>query len=120
MSPIRVQRRRTKGWRMPENTVVVTRPSDCGNPFRVGGHYKRSTHTFVYLQAAEGYQDSTYTTIKSAQEAVEWFRWYMEKCPMRAEMVKKELHGKNLACWCPLDKPCHADVLLEIANGEHA
>ena len=27
-----------------------------------------------------------------------------------------ELRGKNLACWCPLDQPCHADVLLEIAN----
>ncbi|MDT7935250.1 MAG: DUF4326 domain-containing protein [Sphingomonadaceae bacterium] len=27
------------------------------------------------------------------------------------------LRCKNLACWCPLDQPCHADVLLELANG---
>lgn len=27
-----------------------------------------------------------------------------------------KLKGKNLACWCPLDKPCHADILLKIAN----
>lgn len=30
--------------------------------------------------------------------------------------ARAELHGKDLACWCPLDQPCHADVLLEIAN----
>jgi hypothetical protein len=29
-----------------------------------------------------------------------------------------ELRGKDLACWCPLDQPCHADVLLELAAGE--
>lgn len=30
--------------------------------------------------------------------------------------IRRELAGKNLACWCPLDQPCHADVLLELAN----
>jgi hypothetical protein len=30
--------------------------------------------------------------------------------------VKRELHGRDLACYCPLDEPCHADVLLAIAN----
>ena len=30
--------------------------------------------------------------------------------------VRRELSGKNLACWCPLNEPCHADVLLEVAN----
>lgn len=28
----------------------------------------------------------------------------------------EELRGKDLACWCPLDQPCHAEVLLELAN----
>ncbi len=32
------------------------------------------------------------------------------------EEIRAELRGKDLACWCPLDGPCHADVLLEIAN----
>jgi len=31
--------------------------------------------------------------------------------------IKQELRGKNLACWCKLSEVCHADVLLEIANG---
>jgi hypothetical protein len=30
--------------------------------------------------------------------------------------IRQELRGKNLACWCPEGSPCHADVLLEIAN----
>ena len=32
------------------------------------------------------------------------------------ELYLAPLRGKNLACWCPLDQPCHADVLLELAN----
>ena len=32
------------------------------------------------------------------------------------EDVKRELRGRDLACYCPLDGPCHADVLLAIAN----
>ena len=30
--------------------------------------------------------------------------------------AREELRGKNLGCWCPLDGPCHGDVLFEIAN----
>ena len=32
------------------------------------------------------------------------------------EDVERELRGRDLACYCPLDEPCHADVLLELAN----
>lgn len=38
--------------------------------------------------------------------------------PPSIDDVRASLRGKNLACFCPLDQPCHADVLLEIANGE--
>lgn len=34
------------------------------------------------------------------------------------DAVKRELKGKNLMCWCPLGEPCHADILLQIANSE--
>lgn len=119
----RIQRKRTSGWRMPENAVYVGRPSKWGNPFKVGGHYKRGAAAgiprlslrFIYLEALDGHQDETYTTIKTPQEAVEWFRWYAEKTGLDC----RELRGKDLACWCPLDRPCHADVLLEIANKEN-
>jgi hypothetical protein len=32
--------------------------------------------------------------------------------------ARRELGGRDLVCWCPIDQPCHADVLLEIANQE--
>lgn len=48
----------------------------------------------------------------------DWYaeaRWYPTDAQIRAELA-----GRDLACWCPLDQPCHADVLLEIANGDTA
>ncbi len=125
-TPVRIQRKRTKGWRLPTNTVVVTRPSDYGNPFSPGRHYRRGDGgiprlgiSFTFTEAYEGHQDASYTTIKDNAEAVEWFRWYVSTWnpSLRAKVVR-ELRGKNLACWCPLDQPCHADVLLELANTE--
>lgn len=95
--PERVQLKRTKGWRKPPNTVVVARPSKWGNPFRVG---------------VDG----------SAAECVEAFRHDLnvrDGTPVMGANMRaclEELRGKNLACWCRLDAPCHADVLLEFAN----
>ncbi len=93
--PIRVQLSRKAGWRMPANTVKVTRPGKWGNPFRVG-----------------------FGEIETTAEAVSHFREVHEARDMvwiRAE-IRKTLRGKNLACWCKPGAPCHADVLLEIAN----
>ena len=86
--PHRVQRKRSKGWRMPPNTVYVGRPTRFGNPFnfKVSGREKAVKF---------------YSEIWSDNEK---------------EQVKIMLHGKNLACWCSLEQICHADVLLEIAN----
>ena len=87
--PERVQLSRKKGWRMPPNTVKVCRPGPWGNPFRAGWGF-----------------------CETAQDAVRSFRACME-----AEKPNmSELHGKNLACWCKLGDPCHADVLLDLAN----
>jgi hypothetical protein len=44
-----------------------------------------------------------------------WMRW-IEKAPEDLKQPFAPLRGKDLACWCPLDQPCHADVLLELAN----
>jgi hypothetical protein len=43
------------------------------------------------------------------------YLWRVEQ-EWLVEAIRRELKGKNLACWCPAG-PCHADVLLEIANG---
>lgn len=90
----RVQLSRRKGYRKPENTVVVARPSRWGNPYPV--------ERFGRGLAVEGYRIA-----------------FVEGRLVRIKIddVRVELAGKNLACWCPLDEPCHADVLLKIVNG---
>ena len=122
--PERIQRRRTRGWKMPPNTVSVTRPGKFGNPFSVKvygldvslelfanavkGEWTRKP--VEHLPAAEA--DATY------QLHNEW-RGRLDYLPEHA--IRTELRGKDLACWCALpaegqpDK-CHATQLLEIAN----
>ncbi len=104
MKPKRIQRKRTKGWRMPPNTVYVGRPSTWSNPF------------FVYPDKYKDHKhDLNPYCVRTRQEAIEFFKsQYISRINLAD--IKKELKGKNLACWCPLDQPCHADVLLEIAN----
>jgi hypothetical protein len=102
----RVHRRRTAGWRMPANTVYVGRGSIWGNPFRVG--------------ASRG---DRLPPLTAAQVVRLFERWLTEPIAQPAHAVERalivnnlhQLRGKNLACWCPLDQPCHADVLLRLA-----
>jgi hypothetical protein len=52
----------------------------------------------------------------SREAAVRRFRAWLKAHPEMIRCARKDLRGFNLACWCPLDEPCHADVLLEVAN----
>lgn len=105
--PVRVQRKRTKGYRLPPNAVYVGRPTKWGNPFAMGG--------VVLFGQAFGPQ--------CRADVVEMFRFAKQLPDYQAD-VRRELRGKDLVCWCPLTYPdgtiypCHADVLLEWANGE--
>lgn len=99
--PKRIQRKRTKGWRMPPNCVSCTRPGKFGNPYRVGSEYEDI--------------DGAMCIVQDAEHAVECFRHYAINV-IGVKRIQRELRGKDLACFCSLDKPCHADVLLEIAN----
>ena len=104
MIPKRIQRKRTKGWKMPSNTVYVGRPSKFGNPF-----YKHG----------DGYPMDKALAVKAFREQLEadgGFFALGHRIPTMLTDIKRELKDKNLCCWCPLDKPCHADVLLELAN----
>lgn len=100
MKPKRIQRKRTKGWKMPPNTVYVGRPTRWGNPFRVNG-----------LIDVRGHDEPITINCNLAVALYERNLRTEERL-----LVFIDLHGKDLACWCPLDQPCHADVLLEIAN----
>lgn len=109
--PIRVQLKRTKGYRMPPNTMKVDRSTRWGNPFKVGEEYVREKATPGGGQSCN--------TVESNDHAVQLFRRFTARQVRLQIESYQELRGKNLACWCPLDHPCHADVLLEIANNDH-
>ena len=107
--PVRIQRKRTKGWKMPPNTKYVGRTTQWGNPFEVEGEVtpevaiqRFALHLHDYFGWVENETKRAFYpfSVKST-EFKDWL---------------KPLKGKNLACWCPLDKPCHADILLKIAN----
>ena len=104
MTPIRVQLSRKKGWRMPPNTVSVARPTKWGNPFIVGGNPSRFS---IKLP----------DHCDTISDSIECYRYYAKQWGFVTKNCwLSGLRGKNLACWCPLDHPCHADVLLEMAN----
>lgn len=111
--PRRIQRKRTKGWRMPEGAVYVGRPTKFGNPFKAG--------EWAEWTDGEGGWMSGFTA--TGDEAASDFarvlagEIHAEGFSLTVEEIRTELEGRDLACWCPLDEPCHADVLLELANG---
>lgn len=105
--PQRIQLSRAKGWRMPANTVKVDRSTPWGNPFVIGE---------TYPVVEEGpHEPIDHAKIENAADAVEAFRpWCEETMAQWGDL--EPLRGKNLACWCKRGSPCHADVLLELAN----
>lgn len=78
----------------PEDAVYVGRPSPYGNPYRV-------------------------SDARTRENAVEQYRMWIyapRQRPLR-ELIRRELRDKDLVCWCA-PSACHADVILEIANGD--
>ena len=104
MTPVRIQRKRTRGWRKPPNTTCVTRGTLWGNPFVVRPDLEPGTPFGQYF------------AVPSAEDAVSIYREYLTQRPDLIEKARRNLAGKNLACFCEIGHPCHADVLLEIAN----
>jgi len=86
-----LQRSRRKGGRLPDDAVVVTRPTKWGNPHPL---------QLGRAVAVARYRDDLLAG----------------RLAISVDDVKRELGGRDLACYCPLDEPCHADVLLAIAN----
>jgi hypothetical protein len=119
IKPVRLQRERVKGFRLESpnglSIVYVGRPTKWGNPFEVGRFFTSELPNPNHL-----------LEIIDKSHASDLFTWFMEGMslfgyygyyPSKHE-IKKELKGKNLACWCKEGEPCHADILLKIANEE--
>jgi hypothetical protein len=111
--PERIQLRRTKGWRKPENAVVVARPSRWGNPYRLApgpdGSALIDRDGNVYSLAAG--EDWRVVAVRRFREDLLTNRLDFDPAD-----VIDELAGRDLGCWCHLGQTCHADVLLQVAN----
>lgn len=101
--PKRIQRKRLKGWRTPTcgcgcggPARYVGRGSKWGNPWRVEDGMSAKGCVWRYRDALNG--ELPFARVPGIDEA------------------RAELSGHDLACWWALDQPCHADVLLELAN----
>lgn len=121
----RIQRKRTKGWRMPPNTIYVGRPSRWGNPVKIVDVSDELTYPDekawrVYSETGSIVSDDYVSTIEEARhDATEWYREAIAHFVMLYDPdFYVPLQGKNLACWCPLDQPCHADVLIEMVEAK--
>ncbi|MFC8447631.1 DUF4326 domain-containing protein [Kitasatospora sp. NPDC057223] len=113
LTPSRIQRRRTAGWRKPENGVYVGRGTRWGNPSRI---VFDPTTAGWHLHHDNGGNIGVWPTATAARgAAVTMYRWHLEVHPDLAEAARRELAGRDLMCWCPLDAACHADVLLALA-----
>lgn len=91
MSTVRVQRKRSRGFRLPAGTVCVTRPGPWGNPFPAAGEFRR------------------------------WLSGEIDRPELAARRAwilanVGSLRGRTLACWCPIGADCHGDVLVELAD----
>ncbi|HEX3774882.1 MAG TPA: DUF4326 domain-containing protein [Polyangiaceae bacterium] len=105
--PVRVQRSRAKGSHLKSPNalpvVVVSRGTRWGNPFRMDDYKGRGGPK--NKEAARAWSVAQFRAA-----------FAKNKLAYNTLDVRAELRGKNLACWCPLDGPCHADILLEVAN----
>ena len=103
--PERIQLRRTKGWRLPPNTVVVARPTKWGNPYNWQEGVEIGGEAWAKGAAVDLFKELITRPAKDDPRK-----------PPTVEEVREQLRGKNLACWCKPNEPCHADVLLRLAN----
>lgn len=94
---------------MPEGAIYVGRPTQWGNPFTVGEDGVTTRAQAVDLFRRYVTHGSALTPDGAVQPT---------NFGLLARRSRLDLAGRDLACWCPLDQPCHADVLIEIANQE--
>lgn len=141
--PKRVQLKRVKGYKMPANTVSVTRPGKWGNPF----DFRSSDCCWMALSYGcrgdrIGRQEASVKAFRewieppakgkklvrmergvqfgNDEDSLQVGPRFVVGPPPTIKTIRAELAGKNLACFCAIDQPCHGDVLLKLANTEEA
>lgn len=128
----RLQRSRAKGWRMPQGTVYVGRPTMWGNPWVVGSpglldldgirwilprdlDAKLAARQFYGLLRGWPINHLILPIYSTGQLRDHHHALLRDRCNLVLNNIKA-LRGKHLACWCKPGTDCHADVLLKLAN----
>lgn len=128
--PVRLQLSRKKGFDLQATSqaknglvaVKIDRASSFGNPFPLWKGTSTSLGVTTPVWQVGTWSGPAMWFRESENEArelsVKAFRAWLDHPAQSAlrTQATKVLRGKNLACWCKADDPCHADVLLEIAN----
>ena len=110
----RIQRRRTKGWKMPANAIYIGRPTVFGNPFPGKGQLmsRRDCLMLYRLFLRRRWKDLE----RLGVDPVVILNLALLHKKLTDNLPK--LRGKDLCCWCPLDKNCHGDILLKLLESE--
>jgi hypothetical protein len=108
--PVRFQLRRVKGWRKPAGAIVVARPTRWGNPIVIPRDQRGDREYVAAVVAAFRANVLADATVRPFGRA--WADY------PTVDEIKAQLRGHDLVCFCRLDMPCHADVLLELANSD--
>lgn len=141
MTPRRIQLSRAKGWRKPEGALTVARPTLFGNPWRAGApatfwlpDYPVSDAVVgcamtaedvvtLYRHMIDGGPDPVRDALPAHLNAGgrRWTRDMLRRHAARVVARLPALRGRDLCCWCAITShgaytPCHADVLLSLAN----
>ena len=107
--PKRIQLRRSRGWRLPAGAVKVDRTTPWGNPFIVSPRARPGAGSGVGR-----------ICVPTVEDAVACFEIWASEQPEFLTAARAELAGRDLACWCKVGAPCHADVLLRMVNSGDA
>jgi hypothetical protein len=103
----RIQRKRTAGFRLPPNTVCITRPGKLGNPF--------DWRELVGVGAESWAKNKAVNLLRNA---IDYPQRFSHKVIPTRQQICEALEGKDfVACWCALDEPCHGDLYIRIASG---
>lgn len=106
----RIQRKRVKGWKMPENTVYVGRPTKWGNPFKIDKMYIPTDEILANPF------NPKWEMCEDIDQALKLYKEHLDREIKYGRLRLDEIKGKNLACFCKEGEPCHADILLKLAN----
>lgn len=125
VKPVRLQLSRRKGFNLQRlsretnglEAVNVARPSKWGNP------YDWREWRDGFPRDILDWEGAAFRDLWCKEQSVDEFRELVGPQPenvvplyMSTDDIRRGLAGKNLACWCAVGQPCHANVLLEIAN----